>query len=59
MTDGLVADHNRSMNVITGEPYVQYILYSQDTLIWTREMVSDAIAVFNWSTRGTCVRYYV
>ena len=35
MTDVLVADHNRSMNVITGEPNAQCILYLQDKLRWT------------------------
>ena len=35
MTDVLVADHNRSMNVITGEPNAQCMLYLQDKLRWT------------------------
>ena len=33
MTDVLVADHNRSMHVITGEPSAQYIMLLRDKFI--------------------------
>ena len=39
MTDVLVADHNRSINVITGEPQEKYIPYLQVKLLWAYKKV--------------------